>query len=562
MIRLIRRYLKYPIIFLILYLLINLAFDYDNHSERLKKSVLPIIDNFSIEKLKGGKGQDAFLNSYLSRLSNLEEKSNNLDLQVKGIKEYVDKVNRNQVNAKSPSKDVPKIAPDDSFIKPIPNIIPPPDDPIPKVESAKSLHSNQVILSNENSPEKNKISSITPTIVFACNRPTVSIALDKLLISRRHFDSKYLPIIVSQDTCNHPETKNKILQYVKENDHLYYLEQTDTSDAAPELNAKQKRSQLGYFKLARHYKNGINSIFDYNQFERISNKDYLNTDLEELSKNIENVIIMEDDLECSDDFYSYMLAGEEVMSANPNIYCVSCWNDNGKNEYIDQSPAGLYTIHYSDFFPGLGWLLKKSIWEEWSSKWPKAYWDDWVRSPEQRLDRTCLRPEISRTHTFGKKGVSNGQFFDKHLKYIALADTSNNFVSLQTWSKLLKPLRSSTEYNEQLLSQVKTAEKILANAIKTKCPVLNSIENEKIKSSDYNFKLIRIEYDSEINFKTAAKTIGLMSDSKSGVPRTAYLGIVQARFQGCRVFITPSLEKIEQRYLNYNGYDTKWRGQP
>lgn len=35
-----------------------------------------------------------------------------------------------------------------------------------------------------------------------------------------------------------------------------------------------------------------------------------------------------------------------------------------------------------------------------------SFWDDWIRQPEQRKDRACIRPEISRTATFGKNGVS------------------------------------------------------------------------------------------------------------------------------------------------------------
>ena len=48
--------------------------------------------------------------------------------------------------------------------------------------------------------------------------------------------------------------------------------------------------------------------------------------------------------------------------------------------------------------------------------------DDNCRLPEQRRGRSCIRPEISRTKTFGKIGVSNGLFFEKHLKYIVLND--------------------------------------------------------------------------------------------------------------------------------------------
>ena len=72
-----------------------------------------------------------------------------------------------------------------------------------------------------------------------------------------------------------------------------------------------------------------------------------------------------------------------------------------------------------------------------------SFWDDWIREPAQRRNRACIRPELSRTKTFGKKGVSklvfhfffqinflinlfflikqnSGLFFEKHLKFIKL----------------------------------------------------------------------------------------------------------------------------------------------
>lgn len=39
------------------------------------------------------------------------------------------------------------------------------------------------------------------------------------------------------------------------------------------------------------------------------------------------------------------------------------------------------------------------------------FWDDWIRQPAQRRERACIRPEISRTKTFGKVGVSKYEFF-------------------------------------------------------------------------------------------------------------------------------------------------------
>ena len=43
--------------------------------------------------------------------------------------------------------------------------------------------------------------------------------------------------------------------------------------------------------------------------------------------------------------------------------------------------------------------------------------------------RSCIRLEISRTQTFGKKGVSHGQYFEQHLKYIVLNENPYDFLS-------------------------------------------------------------------------------------------------------------------------------------
>lgn len=57
----------------------------------------------------------------------------------------------------------------------------------------------------------------------------------------------------------------------------------------------------------------------------------------------------------------------------------------------------------SDFFPGLGWMLPRRVWEELSPAWPDAYWDDWLRDPQRRRDRQFIRPEVCRTYHFGQK---------------------------------------------------------------------------------------------------------------------------------------------------------------
>ncbi len=55
-------------------------------------------------------------------------------------------------------------------------------------------------------------------------------------------------------------------------------------------------------------------------------------------------------------------------------------------------------------------MISKPIWEELKPKWPKGYWDDWLREPDQRKGRQIIRPEICRTFHIGTRGVSNSQY--------------------------------------------------------------------------------------------------------------------------------------------------------
>ena len=187
-------------------------------------------------------------------------------------------------------------------------------------------------------------------------------------------------------------------------EEVVYIRQPDQS--TPQVPQKEKKF-VGYFKIARHYGWALNQIFREMDFEQ--------------------VIIVEDDLEISPDFYEYFTATLPLLRSDSSLWCVSAWNDNGKAGLIDQSAPEL--LYRTDFFPGLGWMMTRELWVgELMDKWAKSYWDDWMRLPEQRRGRSCIRPEISRTKTFGKIGVSNGQWFEKHLKYIVL---NEKFVPFQ-----------------------------------------------------------------------------------------------------------------------------------
>jgi alpha-1,3-mannosyl-glycoprotein beta-1,2-N-acetylglucosaminyltransferase len=62
-------------------------------------------------------------------------------------------------------------------------------------------------------------------------------------------------------------------------------------------------------------------------------------------------------------------------------------------------------LYRSDFFPGLGWMINRKLWNEIHEQWPLGFWDDWLREPKIRRGRQCIYPEISRTYTFGEQVI-------------------------------------------------------------------------------------------------------------------------------------------------------------
>lgn len=343
------------------------------------------------------------------------------------------------------------------------------------------------------------LSAVIPVLVLACDRPSVRKCLDSLLKYRP--SAEQFPIIVSQD-CGHAETARVIDSY---GDAITHLNQPDLSEvpAPPE-----HRKFQGYYKISRHYRWALNQIFRVMGYK--------------------STIVVEDDLEVAPDFYEYFLSTHYLLRKDPTLWCVSAWNDNGKEALVEIKGNSL--LHRSDFFPGLGWLLLRELWEELEPKWPAAFWDDWVRRPEQRLGRACVRPELPRTRTFGRKGVSQGQFFDQHLKFIKLNQDPVAFTKTDL-SYLLKE-----NYDPWFAGQVYGAPKVRAE--------------EVLQGKVPGGRTVRVEYTTRDTFKAMARAFGVMDDLKSGVARVAYLGVVSFTHRGRRVFLAPP--------QNWGGYDPSW----
>ncbi|KFQ20578.1 Alpha-1,3-mannosyl-glycoprotein 2-beta-N-acetylglucosaminyltransferase, partial [Mesitornis unicolor] len=340
---------------------------------------------------------------------------------------------------------------------------------------------------------------VLPVLVLACDRSGVRRCLDRIL--RYRPSAQRFPVIVSQD-CGHAETARLIGAY---GDAVSHIRQPDLADVPV---PPEHRKFQGYYKIARHYRWALGQIFRVFRYRA--------------------VIVVEDDLDVAPDFFEYFQAAFPLLRDDPTLWCVSAWNDNGKEQMVDVGRPDL--LYRTDFFPGLGWLLLAELWDELEPKWPRAFWDDWMRQPEQRRDRACVRPEISRTATFGRKGVSHGQFFDQYLKFIKLNDRFVPFTQLD-----LSYLRKEP-YERSFLAQVYAAPEVRVEELQG--------------NRRQHLGAVRLQYRGRDAFKAFAKALGLMDDLKSGVPRAGYRGVVSFVYRGRRVYLAPPRD--------WAGYDPTW----
>jgi alpha-1,3-mannosyl-glycoprotein beta-1,2-N-acetylglucosaminyltransferase len=58
----------------------------------------------------------------------------------------------------------------------------------------------------------------------------------------------------------------------------------------------------------------------------------------------QSVILTEDDLTISVDFFDYFKAMHKIIIQDPTLFCVSAWNDNGKSDLIDLKAAGNFNL--------------------------------------------------------------------------------------------------------------------------------------------------------------------------------------------------------------------------
>ena len=150
-------------------------------------------------------------------------------------------------------------------------------------------------------------------------------------------------------------------------------------------------------------------------------------------KLFEYVLLLEDDLDVSPDFFDYFSqTGPLLHPFHPTarkLYCVSAWNDHGF-DHLDLDPTRVFR---NDWYPGLAVLFHRSMWvgnmeHEWPI-WHSVDWgyDNWLRF-RSTIAKThdCLAPELSRIHHYSTRGTHVGGHASNMYERMSLSDGTAN----------------------------------------------------------------------------------------------------------------------------------------
>uniref|UniRef100_A0A915EBK9 Alpha-1,3-mannosyl-glycoprotein 2-beta-N-acetylglucosaminyltransferase n=1 Tax=Ditylenchus dipsaci TaxID=166011 RepID=A0A915EBK9_9BILA len=174
------------------------------------------------------------------------------------------------------------------------------------------------------------------------NWPSRATATRRYRTSTAHF-----PIVISHD-CDNSEVKQAAKEFASQ---VHYVKHISSETARLKVPVSHQRYAM-YYKISRHYRLGLTHVFE--------------------KMNHTSVIITEDDLDISPDFFHYFNAARWLLHRDKSLYCVSAWNDNGKPNLIDSNAKSL--LYRSDFFSGLGWMMTNELWKEIGNRWPPGFW--------------------------------------------------------------------------------------------------------------------------------------------------------------------------------------------
>lgn len=339
-----------------------------------------------------------------------------------------------------------------------------------------------------------------PVLVIAHARPHYLRRALASIFKQRRQAAKF-PVTASQDGDDEGVTR-MLQERLQSGDLARHLRFTPPA----ELVSRPGRSAMrkGYQRSTSHYRWALDQMLG--------------------GAGHEQLIVLEEDLEVAPDFFDYFEATLPVLVADPCLFCVSAWSDSGRPEVASNGRA----VFRTDLFPGLGWMMLRTFWLEIRDRWPLEFWDDFIRQDGVRQGRHCLQPEVPRVRTFGEVGVSKGgRLYNTHLKHLALNAEQVDWKAMN-----LAYISSPGHFEEFLKREMAKAETLRLEEV-AKVRSGGPANSTNITGAS---RTVVVRY-MDAAWLRYARFFGLMEDSKAGVRRGSYHGVVPLTWRKHRVFL-------------------------
>uniref|UniRef100_A0A672T233 Protein O-linked-mannose beta-1,2-N-acetylglucosaminyltransferase n=1 Tax=Sinocyclocheilus grahami TaxID=75366 RepID=A0A672T233_SINGR len=165
-----------------------------------------------------------------------------------------------------------------------------------------------------------------PVAVIAGNRPNYLYRMLRSLLSSHGVNPQMITVFIDG----------------------YYEEPMDVVDLFGLKGVQHTPISIKNARVSQHYKASLTATFS-------------------LHPDADFAIVLEEDLDISIDFFSFLSQTIHLLHEDDSLYCISAWNDQGY-EHTAEDPSLLYRV---ESMPGLGWVLKKSLYkDELEPKWP------------------------------------------------------------------------------------------------------------------------------------------------------------------------------------------------
>lgn len=176
--------------------------------------------------------------------------------------------------------------------------------------------------------------------------------------------------------------------------------------------------------------------------------------------NITHVMIFEDDLTLAPDAIEYLYAASSFLTSvkRGSVVAASAWNDNGRAAKVPMEAT------LTSFFPGLGWVLSRVLWQRLAPQWPASVsaenpapvvtgWDYWLRIQFLMNDWQTIVPTTPRTR---HASIGANVNHEQNTNLYSSATLSDTLSRTLNWRAIASDLTDTLAFEAKIQQSLST----------------------------------------------------------------------------------------------------------